>query len=240
MQELFDCKESVDYMTTNNEIINAIAQNKKAMTILGNSEYVSDILKNDKIRDIILGSIYIDEFDESAIKIPILTDNISNGTVTGTSLYSSAYQLYYPFTQGEPSTTLGTNVWCPRPYNNSWIAYEFNIERDINIYKLKFNAYAEKGNPSKWIFPKKYVLQCKINDGDDSEMSNWVDCSPVYEIADITSEGELVTNISENDRWYTITNYFSSNVYGKKFRFYVYESSGYDLGVNRLQIYGRE
>ncbi len=233
-------KECVDYMIkSTGTIMQEIANSETAIREIGNSDYAASKVINDETWfATIQNSEYADVFDEKAVKIPELTDNTSNGIVTGTPLYSTAYKLYYPFTEGTPNVRSGANIWCPYPYENSWIAYEFNIENNINIYKLKFNSFAEKSNSSRWFFPKKYVLQCKVNDGEDNELSNWTDCSPVFEISDITSEYNLVTNFSEKT-WWKVTNYFKSNVYGKKFRLYVYKSSGSDLDVNQLQIYGR-
>ncbi len=238
VNQLMNSNTAVDFMIKNsNALMSEIMKSEMAIRQIGNSNYASSqIIKNEIWFNALQKSEYAHIFDENAIKIPVLTDATSNGIVTGSPLYSAAYQLYYPFTDGEPHTRTGANVWCPKPYNNSWIAYEFNIEKDISIYKLTFNSYADVNS----YFPKKYVLQCKINDGDDNDMSNWMDCSPTYEISDLKKEGILVTDFAEKNRWYSVTNYFKSDVYGKKFRLYVYESSGNDLAVNRLQMYGRE
>lgn len=242
LKTVMNTKECVDYMILSSQkLMQEITSNENAIREISKSDYAaSQIIKNDNWFKAIQNSTYSNVFDENAIKIPALSDNTSNGIVTGTSLYSSAFQLYYPFTQKEPHCISGLNIWSPLPYNNSWIAYQFNIENNINIYKIQFNAYAETANVSRRFFPKKYVLQCKINEKDDNDNSNWIDCSPIFEISDITEEGELVTTFSETNRWYQMKNYFRSNIYGKKFRFYIYEGSGgNELDINCLQIYGR-
>lgn len=233
-------KESIDYMIkSTGTIMEEVVKSEIAIKEISKSnEAAKKVIEDDIWFNAIQKSKYSDTFDEGAITIPELTDNTSNGIVTGTAVASSAYKLYYPFTSKEPVTTSGANVWCPKVCENSWVAYEFNLENNINIYKLKFNSNAEKSNPSRWFFPKKYILQCKANDGDDNEPSNWTNCSPIFEISDITENNNIIESFSEK-KWWKVTNYFRSNVYGKKFRFFVYESSGIYLNINQLQIYGR-
>ncbi len=242
LTKLMSNKESVDYMiNSTNKLMPEIMKSEEAIREIGKNPYVaSQVIKNEIWFNNLQNSEYANAFDENAIKVPILTNDTSNGIVTVSSLYSSAYQPYYAFTGGQPNTNSGANIWCPTGSGNgSWIAYEFNIESNISLYKLTFNTYAEINTPSRWFFPKKYVLQCKMNDGDDNDPSNWTDCSPTFEISDVTKEGKLVTNFSEANIWHTVTNYFKSDVGGKKFRLYIYESSGIYLNINQLQMYGQ-
>ncbi len=237
---VLDNKECVDFMLESTEtILPEIMKSENAIREIGKNNDVSNqIIENETWLKAIEKSQYADVFDESAIKIPILTDNTSNGIVTGSPAISTSYQLYYPFTGGEPNSKTGLNIWCPNKPNDSWIGYEFKREKNIKIYKLKFNGDDGTGTNDGWCFPQKYALQCKINEGDDNN-SNWINCSPIFEISDITREGNFINNFSEK-RWWSVTNYFKSETASKKFRLYVYKSFGNYVCINGLQIYGRE
>lgn len=155
INKLMNSESAVDYMITNKNIMDTIKNNSNAIIELGNSKYASyQTIMNKDSREAILNSPYSDEFDKTAIKVPLLTNNEN-------VIYSSYANENVPYQVFDKTDTLG---WCPalgEVVEKNYIGYHFN--EDVICYKIKVNFHSWRTT-----YVRKMVFQAS----DDSEIYN--------------------------------------------------------------------
>lgn len=128
LSKLMNSKNSVDYMLSNEEIMNAVLNSENAMKELSKSEYAGyKAITSDKWKEKLLASKYINIFDEHSKKVETLTNNTN---VLYSSYYSSGYQPYYAFDNNSNTSWISTYG----DISNGYIGYDFN--ENVMVYKV--------------------------------------------------------------------------------------------------------
>ena len=111
----------------------------------------SQDMDSSEVKDILLKDI--SPYEKGVNLIPVMTGyNTPSGIVTAGSEYSSFGYLAWKAFNGETKTT-DNDSWVANMKKSEWLAYEFNAEKKVNMYRIipRSDAmnYAE---PKKWIF----------------------------------------------------------------------------------------
>mgnify|MGYP004495945735 CR=1 FL=1 len=137
LQRLMDNKTSVDYMFSNSNIFDAVVDSKYAMEALGKSKYAGYVgILNENYRNKILGSKYIEYFDNGSTTIPTLYENNSN------ILYSSDQTTWKAFQAFDKKAS--TSWFTNNTMSEEFIGYNFGykvIPYKVEIINTQYSNY---------------------------------------------------------------------------------------------------
>ena len=207
-------KKAADYMFANEKIMNAVLNSEYAMRALGKSKYAGyKAIVDETLKNKILTSKYVGEFDKGSVSVPVLTSNVQQ------IIYSTYYPGQEPYEafDGNDGTAWASNAWDIPGY----IGYDF--EKNVIVYKSEIvncgdNAYGYREN-----------FQTAIIQYYDNETATYVNASETK---------ELDTDMNSNNRQiiYPSGNFTSSKWILKGLS----AVGGKYLACKTLQFYARE
>ena len=127
LQKLMENEDSVNYMFSNNNILEAVLNSQSAMEYLGRSKYAGYVaIINDNYRERVLSSKFVEEFDKGSTTIPTLSndDNVIYSSV------ESTYKGYYAFDK-----KLSTTWYSDSSTSTEYIGY--NYRHNVIPYKIE-------------------------------------------------------------------------------------------------------
>lgn len=132
LQRLMNNRDSVNYMFSNNNILEAVLNSQSGMECLGKSKYAGYIaITNDNYREKVLNSKYVEYFDKGSTTIPTLSNN---DDVIYSSIDSN-YKGYYAFDKNSSTSWFSSDTTSAE-----YIGYNFNhnvIPYKIEIVNIK-------------------------------------------------------------------------------------------------------
>lgn len=216
-EKLMTSEDAVDYMISDNTILNSVLENSDATKKLIRSPYalnklieketINSLMNDNSFRNLFLSETEIAEEKLNSITktVPQLSNNTN--VISGTP-YDSNYQGWRAFDNND-STRFASQQWGIPNY----IGYDFG--EDIDIYKVYWK------NPTLSENINTYKIQYY-----SEENSSWLDATNV-----------LTTNSSANSGTNTV--YLKEHHVAKKWRVYIVSStSSQYVNVVTVQFYG--
>ena len=187
LNKLMNSKNEVDYMVTNNQIMEAVLNSEDAIRELSKSDYAGyKIYTNNELWEKLKACEYFNVFHENRSIVPILTNNTSSELGTAEASYAVEFPAYSVFGENQ--------VWIPAYENASpkgayarfyfneenYVVYAYSFDTTMNGYgyasSATINIIGKKAEEWK---PLEEEIQVAYNSGVTRNYSEIIDSKEV-------------------------------------------------------------